>query len=481
MAACVAIAAVTNQSLWIDEGCAALKAMQPTLLGWWQLLRAEAGSNQQLLFQLCYLWGWEKLFGSSECALRASNIPWFIVAVIVLATAAKQNFRFQISLLLVTFSNAFLWYYLSEARPYIVLFAFACINTACLLHLVGTGESIPSPAWFRWFCVGLIGLIATSMIAVPWALGALTAAIFWIGPDKFRQVAWRCRSFSIFTVTAFAVCGTYYTWTITVGAPPSIVGRTTIDNIGFIAYELSGISGLGPGRNELREQGLHAFMPYLSQVAVTSLLLFIVYLAAASVLMPRTNRRTPMFIFLAIVLPFGLVFAAATVQPMRLLGRHVTPLLPFVLTFTAAGLNELFFSNRWTKRIAGFGVIALLLWSALEIRFAPRHERDNYRDAAAEARTALSRGNTVWWLADAATGSYYRLPLNSANLKATSELTRQSLDILPTPDLVCLSKPDVYDSNGRIRNYLREHNFKGTRTLPAFQIFERRSDHPQAH
>src|SRR5712692_1300880 len=206
-AACVAIAGVTNQSLWIDEGTAALKAMEPTLARWWQVLRADPNSNLQLLFQLCYLWGWEKFFGSSECALRASNIPWFIVAAIALATAAKQHFRFQISLLLVTLSNAFLWYYLSEARPYIVLFAFSCISAACLLRLLGTEESIPSPAWFRWFCVGFIGLIATSMIAVPWALGALTAAIFWIGPHKFGQLGWRCRPFSIFTAIAFAVFG----------------------------------------------------------------------------------------------------------------------------------------------------------------------------------------------------------------------------------------------------------------------------------
>jgi hypothetical protein len=205
---------------------------------------------------------------------------------------------------------------------------------------------------------------------------------------------------------------------------------------------------------------------------VTGVLLFIVYVAAARVLMPKTNRRTTIFIFLAIVLPFGLVFAAATAQPMRLLGRHVTPLLPFVLTFTAVGLKELLCPNRWTKRIAGFGIMAMLFWSALEMRFAPRHERDNYRDAAAEARNALSRGKTVWWLADLATASYYRLPLNTANLKSASDLNRQALDILPLPDRVCLSKPDIYDSNGRIRNYLREHDFRVSRTLPAFQIFE---------
>ena len=35
LALLVGALAVTNQSLWIDEGVAALKAMEPTLGGWW--------------------------------------------------------------------------------------------------------------------------------------------------------------------------------------------------------------------------------------------------------------------------------------------------------------------------------------------------------------------------------------------------------------------------------------------------------------
>src|SRR5437867_2321554 len=78
----VGVLAVSNQSLWIDEGGAAIKAVQPTIQQWWHSLRTENNSNLQLLFQHFYLWGWVKLFGASEYALRASNIPWLFLAII---------------------------------------------------------------------------------------------------------------------------------------------------------------------------------------------------------------------------------------------------------------------------------------------------------------------------------------------------------------------------------------------------------------
>jgi len=117
----------------------------------------------------------------------------------------------------------------------------------------------------------------------------------------------------------------------------------------------------------------------------------------------------------------------------------------------------------------------VLLVSALEIRFAPRHQRDDYRSAANLARSVIATNEKVWWIADELTGAYYKLPLDSPNLTLSSSLIESSLASAPTPDLVCFSKPDIYDPSGKIDNYLREHDFKVTRVLPAFQIFERQS------
>ena len=64
------------------------------------------------------------------------------------------------------------------------------------------------------------------------------------------------------------------------------------------------------------------------------------------------------------------------------------------------------------------------------------------------------------------------MPFGSPDLALGSTLTDESLATADAPDLVCLSKPDIYDSTGKIDNYLRAHDFKVSRTLPAFQLLE---------
>src|SRR5205814_2668523 len=158
----VSALALTNQSLWIDEGAAAIKAMEPTLSGWWHNLRSEGNSNLQLVGELFYLWGWAKAFGASEVALRASNIPFFVGGVIALAWGLAPRRRLQTAVVLLALTNAFLWYYLSEARPYLVLFGFSAMTAACLFRLLHAPEEcLESDRWFRFFCAGIIGLCAT--------------------------------------------------------------------------------------------------------------------------------------------------------------------------------------------------------------------------------------------------------------------------------------------------------------------------------
>jgi hypothetical protein len=113
------------------------------------------------------------IFGPSEYALRASNIPWFAVAAIAMTSIFPKKARLKFSVLMLTLTNAFLWYYLSEARSYIVLAAFSAVTTACLLRLLADQSSANSAVWFSLFCVGLGGLCATSLIAVPWAISNL--------------------------------------------------------------------------------------------------------------------------------------------------------------------------------------------------------------------------------------------------------------------------------------------------------------------
>jgi len=458
--------AVTNQSLWIDEGSAALKAMAPSLGDWWHNLRVEGNSNLQLPGQLFYLWVWAKIFGVSEIALRASNLPFFVGGVVALAWGANVQPR-QTATTLICLTNAFLWYYLSEARPYVFLFGFAALTAACLFRfLTGADAELRSRPWLGLFCLGLVGLCAASLIAVPWALGALAAVIFWCGPRAIFHAALRGRVISLLTAVALAGLGLYYFWTMQLGARASAIGRTSLPNLGFILYELCGLSGLGPGRLQLRVDNLHALENFLPSLVPGLVAVLVLAIAGFFALRGAMTRRSAIFFLLAVAGPFLIVFAAGVLGQMRLLGRHLTPLLPYLLAWMGAGLAALF-SGSIARRTLGLAAVVVLLASSIEIRVAPRHRRDDYRTAVTVARKEIAAGHRVWWLGDMATARYYGLALGSPGLVTQPEPPVSGAP----PEVVILSKPDLYDARGEAGRYLALHGFKIEEVLPAFQIW----------
>jgi hypothetical protein len=181
------------------------------------------------------------------------------------------------------------------------------------------------------------------------------------------------------------------------------------------------------------------------------------------------DRRHIVFFAIAAAVPSVLVFAAGASAHMRLVGRHLTPALPFLLAFMAIGLANLLSAPALWKKSLAVGLLAFLLVSSLEIRMAPRHRRDDYRSAAAIARQAINSGQQVWWLADGSTGLYYHVPFGSPQITTFPDLPTAN----PPPDLVTLSRPDTYDPSGAVRAYLARNGFRVTRVLLAFEILTR--------
>jgi hypothetical protein len=90
----------------------------------------------------------------------------------------------------------------------------------------------------------------------------------------------------------------------------------------------------------------------------------------------------------------------------------------------------------------------------------------------------LDEGEVVWWAADLSCASYYKLPLSqpvSNNPKAAKAIINPTLSEvsgLGRPDVVILSKKDLFDREKGIADYLEKNNFRLTQTYPAFRIFK---------
>ena len=274
-----------------------------------------------------------------------------------------------------------------------------------------------------------------------------------------------------------AALGFYYLWTLHAGARASDAATTDWKNIAFIGYELFGFAGLGPGRLEIRDGGLHVFKPFAPGLVFFAALVLALVLFASRDGLKNYPRKKFLGLILIVAAPAVFILAAGFAMHFRVLGRHFAPLLSGVVFFLGLGVGA-----AWRRSVAGkilvAGFFALCLASGLSLRFAARHAKDDYRSAAGLARAALARGETVWWSADANAPAYYHLPL-TANVAGTGRavlLINPAESFLATnfpADVVILSRPDLYDPHGALANFLAQNHYRKSAVLPAFAVWNK--------
>ncbi len=468
--ALIGVIAVSNQSLWIDEGNSAMKAIQPSFMLFWEKMKELGGSDLQMPLYMGLLWAWEKVFGHSEYALRALNIPFFTLSAAVLLYLCDAERHLKLAFVFLMCFSPLLWVYLDEARPYI----FQFFGATCVLVALWTQAKTPNlNKNLAVFCIGALALCGSSLTGVIFT--------FWFGLAflviLIRQHVWRSifsskRSFVALMFTSIGLCvlGIYYLWTITQGARASGVGKTDLLSIGFCLYELLGFSGLGPDRLSLREHGITSLRPFF--LPLTSLVIALSVFGISSALYITKNsrtHRTEIFIFAAALCGAVSMLAVGYMADFRVLGRHLIPILPFVLLLASLGLAHLWQSNKKLSQAIALSLCLLLILSSLSTRFSPRFAKDDYRTAAQIAKSSLEDGKTIWWAADTATANYYGLEFSEKviNVMGFSKSDLQNSDI---PGLVFLSKMDIYDPNQLISNFLDKNNFISTQNIKAFSI-----------
>lgn len=475
------LAAVTGESLWIDEANSALKAMQPSLAAWWHVLASEKGSDLQMPLYMLQLWAWEKLSGSGEFSLRSVNIIWFCLGQLALFYASRRQRCSAWVTVSLGAIHPLLWYYLNDARPYLMQYAAACLLCAVLFRENEDQLSIVRPGSIWAFGIGLLMLCGSSLLGVIWAGGAVGAWCVLLSGRRRKLPNRQILAPLVATAACLTLLGGFYLWTIWLGTGASKVGNTGLLNLAFISYEFSGVGGLGPGRLQVRQNGFEAFLALgsfrlLSMIAAAflSLGVFCQGLRIAARNLPwRGKIATSIY-----CLPAGLfLIALGYLRDFRVLGRHFLPLLPPVLGVMALGIASLLSTRR---RLGLVTLIALgCAWSAscLSFRFAERHRKDDYRSAAEVAKASLARKEIVWWSADRSAAIYYGVPFAPSSTDEEAVVLillpeRADLARLAEPDTVIASKPDIYAGRtDPLGAYLLARGFESVRDLPAFIIW----------
>jgi uncharacterized membrane protein len=297
----------------------------------------------------------------------------------------------------------------------------------------------------------------------------------------------------VFVIVISLLC-VYYISSLLQGAGGSRVSTTTPATLAFAAYELLGLSGIGPGRHELRDMGLAALRPHAPGLLLAAALIGLMLVCGAREALKRLGARDLAIAVALALLPVLIVVLSGFVMGWRVLGRHLFATIPVINLLFALGLVRLWDApagrSRWLGRLAAAACLGALAVSALSMRFAPQHAKDDYKLAATIAKDALARGQRVWWAADYLGAHYYRLPGNfdyrgeltgmhsppfctdQPGIQATANLSAECLQTLSPPDIVIFSRPETFDLSGDMRRYLQAGNYVKVQEMPAIAIWQ---------
>ena len=478
------VQAPSADSFWTDEIVVGDLLIPDGTQSFLQRVLAHSGSEAQMPLFLFVEWLASTVIGLSEWALRSPNLLWLGLSVYFFYLAGQRLKMPWLPLWLAV--QPFAWFYGNEARPYAMQIAAASglMWTFVLLKV----EGWHSRRWLVFSCLSLLWLCSTSMLGVAVVPAWLLIVFLEWRREERPRLGLPQLVFLGITFIGLGLIAVYYLSTLLRGAGGVRVWPLGLGNLGLVVYEFLGFSGLGPPRYELREWGHHGFSAFSSQNVpwwICSLgLLGLIYLVGFGLLIRRSNSSQTSeslkqcLIFLAV--SGATLIALCLISHFPFWGRHLAPLFPFYLLTVALWAHPYFPTSRPLRMVATLLFITLLA-SSLLLRFSPWQRKDDYRDVAAMSKAFAAQGKTVWICACACAGPYYAIPFeNVAELKSnattgkiweTDCLSPGQLSLIPRPDIVFFTKPDLYDRFSAVSTFLRDEKYAPTEALPAFQIW----------
>jgi hypothetical protein len=462
---------LTNESLWLDEGDTAVYASQPDFSSWRQYLTHELEGNCQMPLAMLFAWVTGQTLGTQEWQLRAINLLWGALALLALYRAGKRIQLPWLPLLLVI--QPYFWFYTNEARPYALQIAFGAwlfAGFAEFMALKGEGES-----WARIFAGAAFFLCLSSMLApLPIAATVIVGAVI-AGKD-----GWKISRKAVLVLLGGAAANIpialYYFSTLARGARGAQLWEVDLKFYAYVLYELTGLTGLGPNTETIREMArsshLYATLAqHLLPFLLPAVCFFMLLLTLALGLRAQSRFSAGLLGVLGLV---SLVFIGGSIGLQKAFwARHFAPVFPFYIALLGMAIAQLFKSRNASRKLIPIGLAGLLFFSALSLRFAAHHRKEDYRAAVQVARRALDGGQSVWWVAGIRPAEYYHLDCATTGPEPGKVFSPRSAEIqnLAAPDVIIFSKPDIFDARGTVQDWIRENNYHPVETLKSFVVW----------
>lgn len=349
----LALASVTNGSLWFDEACRVFDPISGDIAATMQTALGYAQPGYFL-----YMFVWTRFAGGTEFALRCSNLPWVLLAIVYVFKILRAR-NWSPWWALVFFLHPMFVYYMDEATPYIVLYS---ISIAFLYH--------------TWFTDDFDSVKNTVCINVFYLLGVFVHFIFGFIIMLYftkcvTRFAGRAKTLvrHALVMLCFAPAYVILLYLYIINLMSSGGRNFGIKNLAYIPYSFLGMQGLGLSRNDLRAGNFNKITTW--QIAL--LVMFVVVWLCLFVLVLRDRKAVNQFLkqdgglLIAVGLYFLAIIVASAIVGMNLWDRHCIPALA-VYFLCLLDLWHLVFPKTALFRAAAVGYVALLIISCANIR-----------------------------------------------------------------------------------------------------------------
>lgn len=450
---------ISRQSFWMDEAGPAFKALLPTLKDWWAMTLRLGGSDVQMPVYMFLLWAWEKVAGPGEFILRAINLPWLVLAVLALRRVRWWP--------LVCLTSPFVLYYVGELRPYAMQIGASSLAAAGLIRAGNQAPDSKPLAGLHHIACGSLLLCLASLTSAVWA-GGLWLGILIMRTDWLKRPAFWLQV-SPWALLAVGTAG-FYVFTLMEGYQAAGMESGSVLSVFFGFYEIIGLLGLGPGRDELRVS-VKSVLPWLPVIIPAFALVFAAWFCGMKTWVKSTPKRTVLAIACMVILPVLLLTVVGLIKDFRVLGRHLSPAIPAVLLPIALALE----GRSWGKAGRAIAVAGVCcgLASALSLRLSSRHERDDFRQASAIAIDHLTKGQSVWWQSDMNAMRYYAYLKGGMRLVMAVQHLEAAPPSLLMADVIILNRPELKYRSSDYKSQFRANDLeRDPRDIKGFEIWK---------
>ena len=468
----VAIWAISSESLWIDEFGTWFLTRADSIPDWWRRFQLWRDSDVQIPLYHFFMYGWTKIVGTDVVAMRASNIGMFVIANLALLWSFRFWPNIAVPLIFTSCLSAPIWYYLNEIRPYIMLYMGTCLMLGASLEIARTTHK-PSSFAIMALCIGAVISSGAIVIGIAW-VGAvfLFICIYWVAIRKhpLNDLVNNNHLTLAITILCITALIAYNIRMFALGKLPALLGDGSILPLLFSFYANLGLLGVGPGMLDMRASGVDALVSFVPIITFSTIILGSVAAQGVLEIKEILGFRTICILVICIILPILFIFTLGLALHWRALPRHFIPLASLFCLLYAFGL-----ARWWRRRFVGTAValisVIILGYSSLSVRYAHRHAKDDYKHAAQLAEIELAHDGRVWWVADVRGAYYYGIPASDesgAPALITAEKSSSFLSAQAPPTHVLLSKPDAWDRENLVSNYLSNNKYHLVETFPAF-------------